>query len=130
MADPTIDELGPLQRQALELLWEAGVGTVYDLLARLPDPKPPYTSVLSALQKLEKIGWATARRDGRYYVYAPAKTREELDALTLRAFVNRVFHGQTARVFQHLLDDPSLSAQELAELKRLVERRRRGASDV
>ena len=119
MADPTLDDLGPLQRQVLDLLWQTGEGTVYDILDRLPDPKPPYTSVLSALQKLEKVGWASARREGRQYVYAAAKSREELDDLTLRAFVDRVFRGQTARMFQHLLADPNLSAKELAELKRL-----------
>jgi predicted transcriptional regulator len=131
VADPTLDDLGPLQRQVLELLWQMGEGTVYDLLARLRPPQPPYTSVLSALQKLEKVGWASARREGRQYVYAVAKSREELDGLTLRAFVDRVFRGQTARVFQHLLADPHLSAEELAELKRLVEqRRKRGGGDV
>lgn len=131
MADPTLDDLGPLQRQVLELLWQTGKGTVYDLLGRLPDPKPPYTSVLSALQKLEKLGWASTEREGRQYVYAAAKSREELDALTLRAFVDRNFRGQTARVFQHLLNDPELSAEELAELKRLVEqRRKRGSGDA
>lgn len=129
MANPTLDDLGPLQRQVLELLWETGGGTVYDLLARLPAPAPPYTSVLSALQKLEKIGWATASRDGRQHVYAPARTREEIDAVTLRAFVVRVFRGQTARVFQHLLDDPALSPEELADLKKLVERRRKRGPD-
>jgi predicted transcriptional regulator len=127
-----LDQLAPLQRAVLEALWDGGPGTVYEVLDRLPEgAATPYTSVLSALQKLEKAGWATheavSRDRGRQYVYAAARTRDAAQAGTVRQVLDAVFAGDAFRMAQHLLGSERLSAEELAALRRLIDQRRRGA---
>ena len=80
LPDVPLEQLAPLQRHVLETLWDGGPGTVYDLRDRLADGESvPYTSVLSALQKLEKFGWVThesrTQNRVRQYVYAAAGDR-------------------------------------------------------
>jgi predicted transcriptional regulator len=129
-----LDQLAPLQRAVLEALWDGGPGTVYEVLDRLPEGRAvPYTSVLSALQKLEKAGWAAhalvTRDRGRQYVYAAARTRETARAGTVRRVLEGVFGGDAFQMAQHLLGSESLSADELAALRRLIDQRRRAARE-
>jgi predicted transcriptional regulator len=127
---PSLADLSPVQRAALAALWEVGAGTVYDLLDRFPEPKPPYTSVLSALQKLRKFGWVSfesvAGEKGRYYVYRPTRSREEAERTTARNVVEEVFSGDAFRLAQHLLGQETLSPEQLAQLRKLIDARRRG----
>ncbi len=118
------DDLGELQRTVLETLWElgeAGVHEVRERLNRKRKKKLAYTTVLSALQKLEKAGWLTHRAEGKSYVYIPTRTREEAGAGSVRRFLQRVFAGDAVALFQHLIRESKLSADELTELKRAIE---------
>jgi len=127
---PSLASLSPVQRAALLALWEVGEGTVYDLLDHFPEPKPPYTSVLSALQKLRNFGWvsfeARVGEKGRYYLYRPTRSREEAERTAARNVVEEVFSGDAFRLAQHLLGQETLSADELSQLRKLIDERRRG----
>ena len=85
MARTSIDKLGTLQKAVMEAVWERGEATVQqvrDCMKR--DPLPAYTTILSVMQKLEKAGWLTHRAEGRSYIYAPVRSREEAGATSLR----------------------------------------------
>lgn len=135
MARGSIDRLGALQKAVMEAVWDLGEATVQQVRDRLNrEPLPAYTTVLSVLQKLEKAGWLTHRAEGRTYIYLPVKSREEAGALTLQTFVHRVFRGDRLRMFQHLLEDESLSDEDLRAIRTMIDRRRKnqekGGSDV
>jgi len=117
------DDLGDLQRTVLETLWELGEASVHQVRDRLNRKKRKlaYTTVLSALQKLEKAGWLTHRAEGKSYVYRPTRTREEARAGSVRRFLQRVFAGDAVALFQHLIRESHLSVEELAELKQAIE---------
>jgi predicted transcriptional regulator len=126
MARNSIDRLGTLQKAVMETLWERGEATVQqvrDCMKR--DPLPAYTTILSVMQKLEKAGWLTHRAEGRSYIYAPLRSREEAGATSLKTFIERVFRGDRLLLFQHLLEDESLSDQDLKDLKTMIDRRRK-----
>ncbi len=117
------DDLGDLQRAVLETVWELGEADVHAVRERLNRRKKKlaYTTVLSAMQKLEKAGWLEHRAKGRSYVYRATRTREEAGAGSVRRFLQRVFAGDAVALFQHLIRESSLSSAELAELKRAIE---------
>ena len=127
---PSLASLSPVQRAALLALWEVGEGTVYDLLDHFPEPKPPYTSVLSALQKLRNFGWVRfvvmVGEKGRFYLYRPTRSREEAERTTARSVVEEMFSGDAFRLAQHLLSGGTLSAEQLVQLRKLIDERRQG----
>ena len=126
MARASIDELGELQKATMEAVWELGEGTVQQVRDRLDrDPPPAYTTILSVLQKLEKAGWLSHRAEGRSYVYLPTRSRDEAGSSTLRRFIDRAFRGDPLLMFRRLLEDDELSAADLAEIKRLIDQKRR-----
>lgn len=130
MAGRSLDNLGELQAAVMDVVWELGeatVGQVRDHLA--PERDLAYTTVLSVMQKLEKTGWLKHRTDGRSYVYKPHRSRSDAGRNALRGFTERMFGGDPLVLFEHLLDDERLTAAELAELRKMLERRRKELRD-
>ena len=88
-----------------------------------------YTTVLTVMQKLDKSGWLTHREEGRAYVYRPTKTRDEAGRSSLRQFIDRICGGNPIAAFQHLLADEDLSADDLAALRKMIDKRRKELSN-
>jgi predicted transcriptional regulator len=119
--------LGELQREVLEHVWQRGEATVADVVKHLGRRRSiVYTSVLVAMQKLEKKGWLTHRVEGRAYVYQPAHSKAKAQAGALREILDAVFGGDPKLLVTGLLDARPWTAAELADLRRLIEERRRG----
>lgn len=130
MAKRSLDDLGELQSAVMNAVWDLGEATVVQVRDRLAaDKELAYTTVLSVLQKLEKAGWLMHRTDGRSYVYLPKRSRDDAGKSALRQFTERLFGGDPLVVFEHLLDDDRLTAAELAELRKMLERRRKELRD-
>jgi BlaI family transcriptional regulator, penicillinase repressor len=126
----SLDDLGALQRAVMEIVWELGEATVAQVRGKLSRRKRlAYTTVLSVMQKLDKSGWLTHREEGRAYVYRAMESRDEAGRSSLKQFVDRVCDGNPLAMFQHLLDDENLSADDLAELRKMIDKRRKELSD-
>lgn len=122
MKKKPLDSLGELQRTVLETVWELGEASVHQVRESVGRKKKlAYTTVLSAMQKLEKAGWLNHRSEGKSYVYFATQTRDQAGAGSLRRFLRQVYEDDALSMFQHLIQQTSLSTEELAELKRLIE---------
>ena len=122
----SFNTLGQLQKAVMEVLWktgDAGVQAVRDQLDRGNDLA--YTTVLSVLQKLEKLGWVKRRREGRSHVYRAARTRDQEGVRSVRRIVKDVFGGDRLRLFQHLIDDEKLTVDEMNALRDMIARKRK-----
>ncbi len=128
-AGKSFTDLGRLQREVMAVVWEFGEATVHQVRTRLGRRRPrAYTTVLSAMQKLEKAGWLKHRTEGRTYVYRPSRSWESESKVSLRRLLHLVFRGDRRLLLQQLLD-AELTSEELAELHALVRRRRREGAD-
>jgi predicted transcriptional regulator len=123
MFKSSLDSLGELQRAVIEVVWDLGQASVHEVRDNLKrDKRPAYTTVLTALQKLEKAGWLRHRTEGKSYVYLPVHTREQAGAGSAKGFIKRVFDGDPMRMFQHLISEGGLSDRDLSELRVLIDR--------
>ncbi len=129
MSRRSLDDLGDLQKTVMEIVWTLGEASVNQVKTKLVRRKLAYTTVLSVMQKLDKAGWLTHREEGRAYVYRPVVTRAEAGRSSLRQFIDRVCGGDPIAMFQHLLDDQELSADDLAELRKMIDKRRKEISN-
>ncbi|MBN1508712.1 MAG: BlaI/MecI/CopY family transcriptional regulator [Sedimentisphaerales bacterium] len=126
MTPKSLDDLGELQRAVLETVWEMEEANVHQVRKQLGcRRKLAYTTVLSAMQKLEKAGWLRHRAEGKTYVYVPTQTREQAGAGSLRGFLQRVFAGDAVAMFQHLIRESNLSDEDLGELRRMIDKKRK-----
>ena len=108
--------------QILGVLWERGEATARQVLESLPDNKPrAYTSVLSVMQVMEKKGFLAHRLEGKTNIYRAKVTQSRIMGGVMGRLVDLVFGGRRTAVLQTLLEDKSLSLEELAEMRRVIE---------
>jgi predicted transcriptional regulator len=107
--------------EIMNIVWELGRATVRDVYERLRERrKVAYTSVMTFMKILEQKGYLKKRLADRAYLYQPARPRRQVVGAMVRDFVERVFQGAAKPLLVHLVEDHSLSPQDLAEIRRLL----------
>lgn len=126
MSRQSPDDLGHLQRAVLEIVWQLGEASVHQVREKLTrSRKLAYTTVLTAMQNLEKAGWLRHKTQGKSYIYLPARTRQEAGASSLGRLLKRAFDGDPFLMFQHLIKDSNLKDEQLQTLKKMIDERRK-----
>lgn len=126
MANVRLHRLGDLQLRIMQVLWERGeasVAEVHDALA--VRPRLAYTTIATMLRKMETRGLAAHRTDGRTFIYRAAVAEERVGRNMAEHLLDRLFQGSLATMMSHLLTAREVSADELAELERLIAERKR-----
>ena len=126
MSDKLFDKLGELQRDVIEQVWELGEATVHQVRDELCRKKKlAYTTVLTAMQNLEKSGWLKHRSKGKTYIYMPTKTREEAGGRSLKKLMDSIYDGNALLMFQHLMQQGNLNDNDLKELRKMIDDKRK-----
>jgi BlaI family penicillinase repressor len=110
--------LAPGEMEILQMLWREGGVTISGAQRALERPVG-YTTVQTRLNRLVAKGVVTRGKD-RPAKYRAAVAPEEVSARHLDLLLERVSGGSIVPLVAHLMKDRSLSAEEIAELKRLV----------
>ncbi len=79
-------------------------------------------TVKTMLHRLVKKKVLTFDHFGKRYLYRAAVRRSDCVRQESRSFVDRVFGGSAAPALMHLVRDSKLTDDELAELRRLLDR--------
>jgi predicted transcriptional regulator len=111
----------------MEVLWRSGSATVADVVDVLPPPPLAYSTVLTTLRTLEQKGYITHKEDGRTYVYRPLVARDEAAKSAMRHLLDRFFGSSPGALAVTLLDDTRLSDDDIAKIKRMLARNRKGS---
>ena len=118
---PTDQEL-----EILKVVWQRGRATVREVYRDLAaQRKVAYTTVLTMMGILEQKGHLKKTAGERAYVYSPAKPQQQVVRSMVREFVHRVFNGSARPLLVHLVEDPDIHPEELAEVEKLVKDRRK-----
>ena len=107
--------------EIMNIVWELDRATVRDVYERLrASRKVAYTSIMTFMKILEQKGYLKKRLADRAYLYQPARPRRQVVGAMVRDFVERVFQGAAKPLLVHLVEDRSLSPQDLEEIRRLL----------
>lgn len=114
----------------LEQLWEAGPATIRDLTDRLyPDGGvAAYGTVQKLLERLGGKACVAREAHGRVHVYRAVVDRPQLIAMSLRATADKLAGGSLTPLLTQLVAADDLSADELRELRVMVDRMARERS--
>lgn len=117
--------LGDLQLRIMRVLWRRTQATVAEVMADLgPTSRLAYTTVATMLRKMEGRGLVRHRVDGRTFIYSPQVNEEQVSRKMTDHLLERLFHGSLSGMMSHLLSTHEVSADELAELERLIKERK------
>lgn len=122
--------LGDLQHAIMRVLWtkgEATTGSVHDALYTERGLAP--TTIATMLRKMEEKGVVTHRVEGRHFVYRPTVSEDEVRSSMVGELLDRLFGGDPAALVSHLVVDPGIDEEELAELRALLDAAEAGKED-
>lgn len=121
MNKPSLTSLGETEMEVLHHVWDLGEARVGDVRERiLADRDIAYTTVMTVMKKLADKGYLTYRKEGRSYVYEPARSQSDVQHSLLRRLMDKVFGGSPAALVQTLVQREDLSPQDRRELKSLI----------
>lgn len=89
------------------MLWGLGEGTVRDVRQVLVGKRNlAYTTVMTVLDRLEKRGGVSRRKQGRSFLYAPKVSQDALRRFAVKELIDSFFGGSQEALAQYLTAAP------------------------
>ena len=107
--------------EILRVLWQRGPSTVRQVHDEVsPRRKTGYTTVLKLLQIMAEKGLVERDESQRSHVYSAARGEEETQGQLVGDLMDKAFGGSAAKLVLRALSDQPASAEELAEIRRML----------
>ena len=103
-------------------IWSFENCYVKDIVAKFPDPKPPYTTVASIVTNLKHKGYVSAKRYGNTYLYTPLIRQSEYKRFFLGSVVRNYFANSYKEMVSFFAKEQKLSADDLKDIIELIEK--------
>jgi predicted transcriptional regulator len=118
--------LTDLQIELMRVLWTRGEATVVqahrDLSATRELAQPTVATMLS---RLEKKGAIAHRTEGRQFIYRALVSEADVRRSMVGQIADVLFGGDVPQLIHQLLSERAVSADDLAEVRRLLEAKER-----
>lgn len=118
LPEPTKSEL-----EILQVLWQNGPSTVRFVNDTLNEQmrEVNYSSTLKLMQIMLDKGLLVRAIDGKNHIYRPAEKQEVTQARVIRGLATIAFGGSPATLALRALGTGSTSAEELEQIKLLIQ---------
>ena len=123
-------KLSPFELKAMEALWKLGRASIREILEQLPGKRrPAYTTVQTVVYRLEAKGAVRKlRKIGNAHIFVPVISRREAYRRLVSDFLD-LFSGSARPVMSQLAETGQLTAEDLRDLEKILEKRRSRRKD-
>lgn len=113
-------ELTKAEEQVMEHLWELREAFVKDIVERMDEPRPAYTTVSTIIRILEKKGVVSHKAFGNTHQYFPLISKNEYSEYCTGNLIKRHFSGSLGNLVSFFASKNNLSINELEEIQQLI----------
>lgn len=115
---------GELELSILQTVQKLGRATVRDVYASLGSGGS-YTTVMTVMSRMADKGELMREKEGKQYFYWIESTNQAPSKNILQRIQDKIFGGKSTAMVSYLLEaDQEISDQELAEIEKLIQKRR------
>ena len=119
--------LSKAELEIARIVWNLKNAGVRQVFESLPAGRNiDFTTVQTYLRRLEDKGYLHARLEGRNRVYSPKVRPQTVVRETVSEIVDLLFGGETMPLMKHLVEDRKFSADEIDQLRLLLDQREGG----
>ena len=121
-----LPSLSDAEFEVMDVMWKyAPISTkeITDHLSKTKDWSPK--TIYTMLSRLEKKGVIVHEKESRVFIYTPCVSKEQYIEAESRALANRFFDGAMSRMVVSFLDQKELSSEDLDELQRILDKKRK-----
>ncbi len=115
-------ELTKAEEQVMQILWEIEKGFVKDVIERMPEPKPAYTTIATIFKILEKKGFVDHEEYGKMHRFFPLVQKDVYAREFLQGVAKNYFNSSLRKIASFFVEDNDLSIAELEEIKKIMDR--------
>ncbi|HIW52592.1 MAG TPA: BlaI/MecI/CopY family transcriptional regulator [Candidatus Alistipes excrementipullorum] len=119
-------ELTRGEEEVMQILWSIGSGVVNDIIARMEEPKPKYTTVATFIKILENKGFVRHEAVGKSHRYFPLVSKEDYAGNKMRSMLSNYFDGSLSQMVSFFSQKENISVKEMDEILEIVEKIKRG----
>lgn len=121
-------QLSEAEWKIMNCLWEAPDRTIRQLTEELAEETGwDKHTIITLLGRIEKKGAISYRQNGRAKEFYPIVSRQEISGQETKSFLKKVYKGSLSLMVHSMVEDQSLSQEELGELYQILkEYERRG----
>lgn len=121
----------PLELKILKILWEESPLLVRDIRDRLAQQGRDlaHTTVITTLNTMCDKKQLSRKKRGNALLFAPRVKQQTVTKSMLTDLVNRLFDGSASALALSLFDHSDLDAEEIRELRRLLNERAQEMSE-
>ncbi len=116
------ERISEAELAVMEALWLNSPQTAADVcnaICKQQDWSIP--TVKTLLSRLVAKGALATKPDGRRFLYTPIIKRSDYVGTESKRLVERLFGGRAAPLFAHLAENEALTAEDIAEIERLLQ---------
>ena len=106
----------------LRVLWARGPSTVRDVAVEM-GREGSYTTVLKLLQIMTEKGLVRRNEQSRTHVYEAAESEANTQRWLVGDLLHRAFDGAAGKLVLRALEDGTVTPDELAEIRALLNKR-------
>ena len=118
------------EMEVARVLWELKKATVREVHEAISATKEiDFTTVQTYLRRLAEKGYLRVSMQGRTRVYSPKVKPRTVIRETIEDLVDRLFGGEAFPLMKHLVEERSVSSEELEQLRQLVRRLEKESDD-
>ena len=122
--------LSKAELEVARVLWEIGQGTVGDVFDAISEERDiEYATLQTYIRRLEAKGYIKAQRVGRTKLYRAKVRPQKVIRETVDDLMHLLFDGEPIPMVRHLVNERNLTAEDLAELKRIVRELEKNSDD-
>lgn len=128
--DTTIPQISDAEWTVMRIFWREGASTANEVVEAIQGEEnwSPNT-IRTLIRRLHQKGALDHEKSGREFVYRPLVGEQECERAASRSFLSRVFNGGLAPFLASYARSESLSKEEVAELKRILDEQTGGRDD-
>ncbi len=111
------------ETEVARTVWRLGIATVRQACeAAASERKMDFATVQTYLRRLEAKGYVRSRLSGHVRIYTAKVHPATVIRETVKDMIDRLFGGETLPLMQHLIEERGVNAEEISQLRRLLDR--------
>jgi BlaI family transcriptional regulator, penicillinase repressor len=114
-------KLTKTEEEIMQMFWLSGPSIVSELIEKMPDPKPPHSTVSSIVRILEKKGFLKHKAYGKTYEYSPVVNKDDYSKMTVKDVISNYFEGSPNALFSFLVKEEKVNIEELKDMLNKLE---------
>lgn len=116
-----MNELTKAEEEIMQQLWELKRAYVKDIIERLPEPKPAYTTVSTIVRILETKGFVDHEAFGKTHQYFPKVSKEDYRRFITDKLMNGYFDNSVEEMVSFFMKEQQIKLGEADEILKMIE---------